>query len=148
MSINVRIAPSPTGLLHIGNIRAALFNYLFARKNGGNFMLRLDDTDQTRSTPEFAEAIKRDLSWLGLKWDSFGRQSDRTARYAAVLEELKKSGRAYPCYETQAELDLKRKTQLPWPPPVYDRAALRLSDANRAAFEAKGIKPHWRFQTR
>lgn len=146
MTINVRIAPSPTGLLHIGNIRAALFNFLFARKSGGHFMLRLDDTDSVRSTHEFAEAIKRDLGWLGLEWDSFARQSDRLARYAEILEQLKKSGRVYPCFESQSELDLKRKTQLGRGlPPVYDRAALRLSDADRAAFTAEGRKPHWRF---
>lgn len=147
MTVKVRIAPSPTGLLHIGNIRAALFNYLFARKHGGHFMLRLDDTDSTRSTQTFADAIARDLGWLGFKWDSFGRQSDRTTRYAAVLETLKQTGFVYPCYETQAELDLKRKTQLGRGlPPVYDRAALKLTDADRAALEAKGLKPHWRFK--
>ncbi|MDR3449233.1 MAG: glutamate--tRNA ligase [Alphaproteobacteria bacterium] len=147
MSVNVRIAPSPTGLLHIGNIRAALFNYLFARRMGGTFMLRLDDTDATRSTQEFADAIKRDLGWLGLNWDKFGRQSDRLARYAEVLEQLKLSGRAYPCFETQAELDLKRKTQLGRGlPPVYDRAALKLSEADIAALAAQGRKPHWRFK--
>lgn len=147
MTVNVRIAPSPTGLLHIGNIRAALFNYLFAKKRGGTFMLRLDDTDSVRSTEEFAEAIKRDLSWLGLNWDIFGRQSDRLARYGEILEQLKKSGHVYPCYETQAELDLKRKTQLGRGlPPVYDRGALKLTDSDRAAFEAQGRKPHWRFK--
>ena len=147
MTVNVRIAPSPTGLLHIGNIRAALYNYLFARKHGGTFMLRLDDTDQERSTEVFAEAIKRDLAWLGLNWDVFARQSDRVARYAEVLEQLKASGRVYPCYETQAELDLKRKTQLGRGlPPVYDRAALKLSDSDRTTLEAQGRKPHWRFK--
>ncbi len=147
MSVNVRIAPSPTGLLHIGNIRAALFNYLFAKKHGGSFMLRLDDTDSTRSTQEFADAIKRDLTWLGLTWDNFARQSDRLARYSEVLEQLKLSGHVYPCYETQGELDLKRKTQLGRGlPPVYDRAALKLTDADRAAFDAQGLKPHWRFK--
>jgi glutamyl-tRNA synthetase len=147
MSVNVRIAPSPTGLLHIGNIRAALFNYLFARKHGGTFMLRLDDTDRERSTLAFAEAIKRDLAWLGLTWDAFARQSDRLAHYTDVLEQLKKSGRVYPCYETQNELDLKRKTQLGRGlPPIYDQSALKLSDADRANLEAKGRKPHWRFK--
>jgi glutamyl-tRNA synthetase len=147
MTVNVRIAPSPTGLLHIGNIRAALYNYLFAKKHGGTFMLRLDDTDSSRSTPEFADAIKRDLGWLGLTWDSFARQSDRLARYSEVLETLKASGRVYPCYETQAELDLKRKTQLGRGlPPVYDRGALKLTDSDRAALEAQGRKPHWRFK--
>jgi len=147
MTVNVRIAPSPTGLLHIGNIRAALFNYLFAKKQGGTFMLRLDDTDSTRSTEAFAEAIKRDLSWLGLTWNTFGRQSDRLARYGEVLGQLKHSGRVYPCYETQSELDLKRKTQLGRGlPPVYDRGALKLTDSDRAAYEAQGRKPHWRFK--
>src|SRR5580704_15146579 len=111
MTVNVRIAPSPTGLLHIGNIRAALFNWLFAKKLGGQFMLRLDDTDRERSTEAFAKAIERDLSWLGLTWDKFARQSDRLGRYAEVLKQLEKAGRAYPCFETQGELDLKRKTQ-------------------------------------
>ena len=147
MTVIVRFAPSPTGLLHIGNIRPALFNYLFAHRQGGKFMLRMDDTDGVRSTPEFAEAIKRDLTWLGLKWDLFGRQSDRLAGYTEALERLKKSGRVYPCYETQAELDLKRKTQLGRGlPPVYDRAALKLGDEDRTAMEAQGRKPHWRFK--
>ena len=146
MTVTVRIAPSPTGLLHIGNIRAALFNYLLARKHGGSFMLRLDDTDRERSTEVFAEAIKRDLGWLGLQWDVFARQSDRLARYTEILEQLKKSGRVYPCYETQAELDLKRKTQLGRGlPPVYDRGALKVSEADKAALESQGRKPHWRF---
>ena len=146
-SPHVRIAPSPTGLLHIGNIRAALFNWLFAKRHGGTFMLRMDDTDRARSTEEFAQAIERDLSWLGLKWDRFARQSDRLDRYNEVLEKLKKDGRAYPCFETQAELDLKRKTQLGRGlPPVYDRAALKLSEAERAALIASGKKPHWRFK--
>src|SRR5277367_730972 len=101
MTVTVRIAPSPTGLLHIGNIRAALFNYLFAKKHGGVFMLRLDDTDRERSTQEFADAIERDLKWLGLNWDTFARQSDRLSRYDEVLEKLKAEGRAYPCFETQ-----------------------------------------------
>ena len=147
MSVSVRIAPSPTGLLHIGNVRAALFNYLFAKYHGGSFMLRLDDTDRERSTQEFAEAIERDLGWLGLKWDRFARQSDRLGRYHEALEQLKKAGRAYPCYETQAELDLKRKTQLGRGlPPVYDRAALKLSEEDIARLQAEGRKPHWRFK--
>src|SRR5580704_14025006 len=112
MTVAVRIAPSPTGLLHIGNIRAALFNYLFARKHGGTFMLRLDDTDRERSTQQFADAIERDLKWLGLTWDTFAKQSDRLTRYQEILDRLKADGRVYPCFETQAELDLKRKTQL------------------------------------
>lgn len=147
MKPHVRIAPSPTGLLHIGNIRAALFNWLFARRHGGRFMLRLDDTDRERSTEVFAEEIKRDLTWLGLTWDEFARQSDRLARYGEVLEKLKSTGRVYPCFETQAELDLKRKIQLGRGlPPVYDRAALKLTEAERASLIAAGKKPHWRFR--
>ena len=147
MTVFVRIAPSPTGLLHIGNIRAALFNYLFAKRHGGSFMLRLDDTDRVRSTEEFAEAIKRDLAWLGLSWDRFARQSERLDRYAEVLEQLKTAGLVYPCFETQAELDLKRKTQLGRGlPPVYDRGALKLTEADRAAKLAEGRKPYWRFK--
>ncbi len=110
-------------------------------------MLRLDDTDRERSTETFAEAIKRDMTWLGLTWDTFARQSDRVTRYKEVLEQLKSSGHVYPCYETQAELDLKRKTQLGRGlPPIYDRAALKLSAADRVNLEAKGLKPHWRFK--
>lgn len=147
MPVVTRFAPSPTGLLHIGNIRAALFNYLFAHKTGGTFMLRLDDTDRERSTEAFADAIKRDMEWLGLSWDLFGRQSERTARYAQELEKLKAAGRVYPCFETQAELDLKRKAQLGRGlPPIYDRAALKLSDEKKAEFAAQGKRPHWRFK--
>lgn len=147
MTIYVRFAPSPTGQLHVGNIRAALYNYLFARSKGGRFLLRMDDTDQERSTPENEEAIKRDLAWLGFKWDAYAKQSDRTARYQEALDQLKASGRVYPCFETQAELDLKRKTQLGRGlPPVYDRAALKLTDEDRAKLLAAGKKPHWRFK--
>lgn len=145
-NVNVRIAPSPTGLLHIGNVRAALFNWLFARQNGGNFMLRLDDTDQARSESELARCIERDLQWLGLEWDRFARQSDRMERYRAVLEELKAKNLVYPCYETQIELDLKRKTQEGRGlPRVYDRAALKLTEADKQKYVAEGRKPHWRF---
>lgn len=144
--INVRIAPSPTGLLHIGNVRAALFNWLFARRHGGSFMLRLDDTDRERSRDDLAQYIERDLRWLGLDWDRFARQSDRMGRYHEVLEQLKAKGRVYPCYETPEELSLKRKTQLARGlPPIYDRAALRMTGTEKAAFEAAGRQPHWRF---
>jgi len=147
MTVYVRFAPSPTGLLHIGNIRAALYNFLFARKNGGRFLLRMDDTDQIRSTQEYEDGITRDLTWLGLTWDATAKQSERTARYQETLEQLKASGRVYPCFETQAELDLKRKTQLGrGMPPVYDRASLKLTEEQKAAFLAQGIKPHWRFK--
>ncbi|RKQ73867.1 glutamate--tRNA ligase [Oceanibaculum indicum] len=142
----VRFAPSPTGRLHLGNAFIALVNFLFARKSGGRFLLRLDDTDQERSTAAFASAIESDLAWLGIEWDDFARQSDRLDCYDAAIDRLKASGRLYACYETPEELALKRKAQLnAGRPPVYDRAALVLSDADKTALEAKGIRPHWRF---
>jgi glutamyl-tRNA synthetase len=145
--VTVRFAPSPTGRLHVGNARGALLNWLFARKSGGTFLLRLDDTDTARSTEDFAQGIKADLRWLGLDWDRFARQSERFALYAAATEKLKASGRLYPCYETPEELELRRKIQLSQKkPPVYDRAALKLTDADRATLEAEGRKPHWRFR--
>jgi glutamyl-tRNA synthetase len=142
-----RFAPSPTGKLHVGNLRPALLNWLFARKNGGEFVLRIDDTDAERSKEEYVDAIKRDLEWLGLDWDRFERQSVRMDRYNAVADDLRASGRLYAAYETATELGLKRKTLLQsGRPPVYDRAALNLSDAEKSAFEAEGRKPHWRFK--
>ncbi len=147
MSVIVRFAPSPTGKLHIGNVRTALINWLFARKNGGDFILRLDDTDRERSTDENAAAIRVDLTWLGLTWDSTFRQSDRTARYDEIKAQLIASRRLYPCFETEDELDRKRKRQMARGlPPLYDRAALKLSAAERSALEANGVKPHWRFR--
>ncbi|MBI3418565.1 MAG: glutamate--tRNA ligase [Proteobacteria bacterium] len=147
MSVLVRIAPSPTGLLHVGNIRTALMNWLFARRTGGKFMLRLDDTDRERSQQSYADAIERDLKWMGLTWDLFARQSDRFSRYAEALEDLKKKGRAYPCFETQEELALKRRSQLGRGlPPVYDRAALKLSPDEITTKQKSGLKPHWRFR--
>jgi glutamyl-tRNA synthetase len=141
-----RFAPSPTGRLHVGNIRTALLNWLLARKTGGRFILRLDDTDRERSTEAFAHGIEEDLVWLGLAWDQRERQSDRLARYDTIAAELRASGRLYPCYETADELERRRKRQLARGlPPVYDRAALSLTDADRARFEAEGRKPHWRF---
>ena len=146
MTVTVRFAPSPTGRLHAGNIRTALINYLFARKEGGDFILRLDDTDKERSTEEFARGIEEDVSWLGIEWVKLVRQSDRLARYEAAVEMLKASGRLYPAYETPDELERKRKRQLArGKPPVYDRAALELSDEDKAKLEAEGHKPHWRF---
>lgn len=146
MSVTVRFAPSPTGRLHAGNIRTALFNFLLARKAGGSLVLRLDDTDQERSTEEFAKGIREDLAWLGLDWTREVRQSDRFALYDAAVERLKAAGRLYPAYETPDELELKRKRQLArGRPPVYDRAALKLSADERAKLEAEGRKPHWRF---
>lgn len=142
----VRFAPSPTGYLHIGNARPALFNYLFARRHGGRFVLRYDDTDRSRSTPEFAAAIAQDLAWLGIAPDLVVSQSARIALYDAAAARLRASGRLYPCYETADELDRRRKRQLARGlPPVYDRAALKLTAGERAALEAQGRKPHWRF---
>ncbi len=145
--MKLRFAPSPTGRLHVGNARVALINWLFARQGGGSFLLRMDDTDEERSTAEFAEGIERDLTWLGLTWDEFARQSERHDRYEAAAEALKAAGRLYPCYETAEELSLKRKAQLnAGRPPIYDRAALNLSEAQRAEREAEGRRPHWRFK--
>jgi len=147
MSVVVRFAPSPTGRLHAGNIRTALLNFLFARKRGGNLVLRLDDTDRERSTQEFADGIREDLSWLGIEWSKEVKQSERFALYDAAVEKLKATGRLYPAYETPEELELKRKRQLArGKPPVYDRAALKLTAAEREKFEAEGRKPHWRFR--
>jgi glutamyl-tRNA synthetase len=144
--ITVRFAPSPTGYLHIGNIRPALFNWLFARKHAGRMILRLDDTDAQRSRDSFADAIREDLRWLGLEWDEQARQSERIGLYDAVAQKLRDNGRLYPCYETPDELERRRKRQLGRGlPPVYDRAALKLSETERAALEAEGRKPHWRF---
>ncbi|AGH49620.1 glutamyl-tRNA ligase [Sphingomonas sp. MM-1] len=147
MTVTTRFAPSPTGRLHVGNIRAALHNWLFARQQGGRFLLRLDDTDAERSTEAFVEAIRADLGWLGLVPDGEERQSRRFALYEAAFDRLRAAGRVYPAYETQQELDLKRKILAGRGlPPVYDRAALALSDADRAALEAEGHRPHWRFR--
>jgi glutamyl-tRNA synthetase len=141
-----RFAPSPTGRLHVGNIRAALHNWMWARAQGGRFLLRLDDTDLERSTEENATAIRADLAWLGLHPDAEAKQSDRFALYEARFGELRAKGRVYPCYESAEELELKRKILAGRGlPPIYDRAALQLSDAERAAFEAEGRRPHWRF---
>lgn len=142
----LRFAPSPSGHLHVGNLRTALVNWLCARKEGKPFILRLDDTDRERSTEAFAEQIDEDLRWLGMDWDQRVRQSDRLDRYAKALEALKAAGRAYPCYETPEELSLRRKAQLTaGKPPVYDRAALKLGHDERAALEAQGRRPYWRF---
>lgn len=146
MSVKVRFAPSPTGMLHIGNARAALINWLFARKNKGQFMLRIDDTDLARSEKQYEEAIYQDLAWLGLTHDQLEHQSSRFDRYQEVLEYLKTIGRVYPCYESAEELDFKRKRQLSrGEPPIYDRAALKLTDEEKNELNNKGIKPHWRF---
>ncbi len=142
-----RFAPSPTGYIHIGNLRTALFNWLIARKAGGTFILRIDDTDPERSKEEYVDAIKEDLEWLGLTWDRVERQSERLDRYAAAADELREKGRFYEAWETPTELDLKRKKQLNMgKPPVYDRAALNLSDDEKAAMRAERGNGVWRFK--
>jgi glutamyl/glutaminyl-tRNA synthetase len=140
-------APSPTGTLHVGNLRTALHNWMFAKAKGGRFLLRIDDTDRERSEERHVTSIRADLAWLGLAPDGEERQSARFDRYEARFAELVAAGRIYPAYETAQELDLKRKVLLGRGlPPIYDRAALALSDAERAAFEAEGRTPHWRFR--
>lgn len=141
-----RFAPSPTGWLHIGNLRAALFNYAIARQNGGTFVLRIDDTDQERSKDEYIQGIKDDLAWLGMSWDQIIHQSQRMDRYDLAKTKLIEMGRLYECFETPTELDLKRKKQLNMgKPPVYDRAALALSEAEKDALRAERGS-HWRFK--
>lgn len=147
MTTITRFAPSPTGRLHVGNIRTALHNWMLARSTGGRFMLRIDDTDAERSREEYVDAIRADLAWLGLEPDGEERQSARLEKYEDAFAALKKAGRVYPCYETARELELKRKIQLGrGMPPIYDRGSLRLTDEERAAKEAQGIAPYWRFQ--
>ena len=145
--VKVRFAPSPTGYLHVGNARTALVNYLFARREGGVFLLRLDDTDTERGRPEFEQGLYDDLRWLGITWDEHAKQSDRFARYAEVAEKLKASGRLYPCFEGEDELASKRaalvKRKLP---PIYDRGALNMTAEQRATAEANGKRPYWRFK--
>lgn len=142
-----RFAPSPTGYIHVGNLRTALFNFLIARKAGGTFILRLDDTDPERSKQEYADAIMEDLEWLGLTWDRVERQSDRLDRYNAAADDLREKGRFYEAFETPTELDLKRKKQLNMgKPPVYDRSALALSEDEKAALRAERGDGVWRFK--
>lgn len=147
MTVRTRFAPSPTGLLHAGNFKTAIPIWLFTRHHGGSFMLRIDDTDRERSKPEYEEGIKQDMTWMGLTWDRYGRESDRFDLYKDLAEKLKAAGRLYPCFETQDELALKRKAALAAGlPPVYDRGALKLSADDIAARTAAGAKPHWRFK--
>lgn len=145
--VKVRFAPSPTGYLHVGNARAALVNFLFARHEGGRLLLRLDDTDSERGRPEYEQGIYDDLRWLGIEWDEQARQSDRFARYEEVAEALKASGRLYPCFENEDELASKRAALIRRKlPPVYDRAALTMTAAQRQTAEANGKRPYWRFK--
>jgi glutamyl-tRNA synthetase len=146
ISPTVRFAPSPTGRIHIGNARTAVFNWLFALKNSGRFVLRFDDTDRDRSTLQFERGIASDLAWLGIVADLVVRQSDRFDLYRQATERLKETNRLYACYETQQELELRRKRQLArGAPPIYDRSALQLGEADRRQLEAQGRRPHWRF---
>ncbi|WP_380053799.1 glutamate--tRNA ligase [Falsihalocynthiibacter sp. SS001] len=141
-----RFAPSPTGYIHIGNLRTALFNYLIARAAGGEFILRIDDTDPERSKQEYVDAIQEDLTWLGLTWDRMERQSDRIERYEEAAQKLRDDGRFYECFETPGELDLKRKKQLNMgKPPVYDRSSLNLSEAEKDKLRAER-GGYWRFK--
>jgi glutamyl-tRNA synthetase len=141
-----RFAPSPTGYLHLGNARTLLLNALPARQ-GGRFILRLDDTDAARVRPEFVEGIREDLDWLGIVPDEEHSQSERTAIYQAAFERLRAAGRVYAGYETPEELDRARRlARASGLPPVYDRRALKLTEADKAALEAEGRRPHWRFR--
>ncbi|GHS93477.1 glutamate--tRNA ligase 1 [Alphaproteobacteria bacterium] len=147
MSVAVRFAPSPTGNLHLGNARVAVLNWLFARKRGGTFLLRLDDTDASRSKQEYSDNLYADLTWLGLDYDAFARQSDRMARYQEIQKKLIESGRLYPCYETNEELEQKRRIQLARKaPPLYDRSALTATQKNIETWEKEGRRPYWRFK--
>ena len=144
--ILTRFAPSPTGRLHIGNARSAILNWIFAKKNNGDFILRIDDTDIERSKDSYIELIKKDLQWLNLSWSKTFKQSERKKIYNKRIEELKNNGRLYPCFESQEELLLKRKSLLSsGKPPIYDRSSLKLSEKEKENYLAKGTKPHWRF---
>ncbi|MBI0435623.1 glutamate--tRNA ligase [Roseomonas sp. KE0001] len=145
--MRLRFAPSPTGYLHVGNARVAVANWLLARRHGGRFILRLDDTDIGRSKPEYATAIEEDLRWLGLDWDESFRQTDRLERYAAAAERLKASGHLYPCLESEEELRFKREQrQRQGRPPVYDRAALKMTPEQLQRALDNGKQPYWRFR--
>lgn len=143
----VRYAPSPTGRIHLGNARPGLLNWFFAKGRSGTYILRMDDTDLARSTREFADGIEVDLAWLGVTPSALVRQSERVALYEKARQQLIEAGRLYPCYETEDELDRRRKrARAAGKPPIYDRAALKLTDADKAKLEAEGRKPHWRFK--
>lgn len=147
MTVTVRFAPSPTGRIHIGNVRPALFNWLYAQKQGGSFILRFDDTDRERSTQEYADSILEDLTWLGIKPNRIERQSDRFALYDAAAEKLKEAGLLYACYETAEELERRRnRARALGKPPVYDRAGLKYTDEQLEKFKEEGRVPHWRFK--
>ena len=147
MKVKVRFAPSPTGLLHVGNVKIAMINYLFAQKHGGKFVLRIDDTDAERSTIESENSILEDLAWLDIKHDEFYKQSQNIDQYMRAFEHLKNIGRVYPCYETREELALQKKAQaMQGRPPVYDRSALKLTESKKQSLERERVKPYWRFK--
>ena len=147
MSVICRFAPSPTGRLHVGNVRTALMNWLFVREKRGKFILRIDDTDTSRSTDAYESGIKDDLNWLGLDWDHTFNQSDRFQTYKSIAEKLKKNGLLYACYETSEELDRQRKLQrVQGKPPIYNRSGLELTSHQKTAYEDEGRRPHWRFR--
>ena len=147
MTVKVRFAPSPTGKLHVGNVRTALANWLYAKAYGGRFVLRIDDTDLERSTKAYEDGIQADLTWLGMTWNEKDNQSARFPIYQQAVERLKAQGRLYPAYDTGEELERRRRLALAQhKPPIYDRAALKLSKADIAALEAEGRRPHWRFK--
>lgn len=145
--VRVRFAPSPTGWVHVGNVRTAIANFLFARSMGGEFMLRIDDTDVARSEARYEDGLKEDLGWLGLSWDILEKQSERFERYELAKQKLIADGRLYPCYETPEEIDIKRKMLISRGlPPIYDRSALNETDEKRKEYESQGRRPHWRFK--
>ncbi len=142
-----RFAPSPTGLLHVGNARSAVLNWAYAKKNNGSFILRIDDTDQARSSKDYENKIKENLSWLGLDWNKTFNQSERSSLYNSNIVKLKNDGRLYPCFETTEELSLKKKSLLSsGKPPIYDRSSLSLSKDEINEKINLGLKPHWRFK--
>ncbi|MDC0161884.1 glutamate--tRNA ligase [bacterium] len=142
-----RFAPSPTGLLHVGNARSALLNWAYAKKYNGSFILRIDDTDQARSSKDYENKIKENLFWLGLDWNKTFNQSERNSLYNLNIEKLKNDGRLYPCFETTEELSLKKKSLLSsGKPPIYDRSSLSLSKDEINEKTNSGLKPHWRFK--
>ena len=145
--MSLRFAPSPTGYLHVGNARTAIINWLISRQMGESFILRFDDTDTERSSEKFISSIKEDLNWLGLTWDFSFKQSERTKNYEEAFHKLKDNNLIYPCYETDDELSLKRSLQRKsGRPPVYDRAALKLTKEDKSKIESQGKLPHWRFK--
>ena len=147
MTLKTRFAPSPTGLLHIGNARSAVINWAYANNKGGEFILRIDDTDLKRSKKEYENKIKENLLWLGLSWSKTFNQSQRKNIYDKKILLLKELKKIYPCFESAEELSLKRKTQLlSGKPPIYDRSALKLTSNQIENLIKEGKTPHWRFK--